>query len=195
MTDGMADTVSNEVSHTIVEKAVTDDPSVEEPVTGTYKISGKVWLDSNRDGKRDEDEKAFTNVKVILVDSNTGKIVKDKVTGLNKEQNVNEQGVYTFSNLHSGKYLVVFFYDTENYTVTKYKADGVIDSKNSDAISMNVTLNGETSKAAVANSIEIQNNDVTNIDMGLIIKAKFDLKLDKTVSKIIVNNSGRSKRV
>lgn len=195
MTDGMADTVSNEVSHTIVEKAVTDDPSVEEPVTGTYKISGKVWLDSNRDGKRDEDEKAFTNVKVILVDSNTGKIVKDKVTGLNKEQNVNEQGVYTFSNLQSGKYLVVFFYDTENYTVTKYKADGVIDSKNSDAISMNVTLNGETSKAAVANSIEIQNNDVTNIDMGLIIKAKFDLKLDKTVSKIIVNNSGRSKRV
>lgn len=193
MADGMADTVSNEVSHIIVEKAVTDDPSVEEPVTGTYKISGKVWLDSNRDGKRDEDETSFENIKVMLVDSNTGKIVKDSVTGLNKEQNTNGDGIYTFSNLKPGRYLVVFFYDTENYIVTKYKADGVIDSKNSDAISMNVTLNGKTSKAAVANSIEIQNSDVTNIDMGLITQAKFDLKLDKTVSKIIVNNSNGAK--
>lgn len=184
---------SNEVTHTIVEKTVTEDPSVEEPEDGTYKISGLVWLDSNGNGRRDDDETTFGNVKVMLVDSNTGKIVKDPVTGLNKEQNINEQGIYTFSNLRQGKYLVVFFYDTENYGVTKYKADGVIDTKNSDAISMNVTLNGKTSAAAVANSIEIQNNDITNIDMGLIRKAKFDLKLDKTVSKIIVNNTSGAK--
>lgn len=184
---------SNEVSHTIVEKAVTNDPSVEEPVTGTYKISGKVWLDKNGDGKRDDEEQSFEGIKVMLVDATTGKIVKDQVTGINKEQNTNESGIYTFSNLQPGKYLAVFYYDTENYTVTKYKASGVMDNKNSDAIAMNVTLNGKTSMAAVANSIEIQNSDVTNIDVGLILKAKFDLKLDKTVSKIIVNNSNKVK--
>ncbi len=184
---------SNEVSHTIVEKAVTDDPSVEEPVIGTYKISGKVWLDSNRDGKRDDDEQAFRDIKVMLVDSTTGTIVKDQITGKNKEQNTNEQGIYTFSNLKPGKYLVIFIYDTENYTVTKYKQEGVIDSRNSDVVTMNVTLNGKTSKAAVANSIEIQNSDAMNIDMGLILNQKFDLKLDKTVSKIIVNNVSGAK--
>lgn len=184
---------SNEVSHTIVEKSVTDDPSVEEPVTGTYKISGLAWLDSNRDGKRDENEPTLGDIPVLLVDSTTGKIVKDPVTGLNKEQITNENGIYTFANLLPGKYLVVFFYDTENYGVTKYKVDGVIDSKNSDVIGMNVTLKGNTCMAGVANSINIENSDVTNIDIGLIIKAKFDLKLNKTVSKIIVNNTNGAK--
>ena len=112
---------------------------------------------------------------------------------MNKEQNTTEQGIYTFSNLQPGKYLAVFYYDTENYTVTKYKAEGVMDNKNSDAIAMKVTLNGETTMAAVANSIEIQNSDVTNIDVGLILKSKFDLKLDKSISKIVVNNSKEAK--
>lgn len=186
-------TGSNEVSHTIIEKAITNDPSVEEPVTGSYKISGRVWLDSNKDGKRDDEEQSLEGIKVMLVDATTGKIVKDQVTGLNKEQNTTQNGIYTFSNLQPGKYLAVFYYDTENYTVTKYKADGVMDNKNSDAIAMNVTLNGKTTMAAVANSIEIQNSDVTNIDVGLMLKAKFDLKLDKAISKIIVNNSNEVK--
>ena len=184
---------SNEVSHTIVEKTEVQDPSVEDKVEGTYKITGLAWLDSNRNGKRDDEEQKLSDIRVILVDSNTGKIVKDPITGISKEQVTNETGVYTFSNVQPGKYLVVFFYDTENYSVTKYKENGVIDSKNSDVVSMKVTLNGTTSTAAVANSINIQNSDVTNIDMGLIKNAKFDLKLDKTVSKIVVNNSKGSK--
>lgn len=192
--DGLsADIASNEVSHTIVEKAITDDPSMDEPEDGTYKISGLVWLDSNGNGRRDEGESTFGDIPVMLVDSTTGKIVKDPVTGINKEQNTNEDGIYTFANLRPGKYLVVFFYDTENYGITKYKVDGVIDSKNSDVISMKVTLKGNTCTAGVANSINIENSDATNIDMGLVVKAKFDLKLNKSVSKIIVNNSKGAK--
>lgn len=186
-------TGSNEVSHTIVEKIESEDPSVEDKLEGTHKITGLAWLDLNRNGKRDDDEQKLSDIRVILVDANTGKIVKDPITEISKDQITNENGIYTFSNVLPGKYLVVFFYDTENYGPTKYKENGVIDSKNSDVVSMKVTINGQTSTAAVANSINVQNKDVTNIDMGLIKNAKFDLKLDKTVSKIIVNNSKGSK--
>lgn len=184
---------SNEVTHTIVEKTVTDDPSVQEPVEGTYKISGLVWFDSNGNGKRDDDESTFADIPVMLVDSTTGQIVKDSITEVSKQQNTNESGIYTFANIQPGKYMVVFFYDTENYGVTKYKQDGVIDTKNSDAVAMEVTLNGNTTTAAVANSIEIRDSNITNIDLGLIKNAQFDLKLDKSVSKIIVNNSKGTK--
>lgn len=184
---------SNEVTHTIVVKEETKDPSTGEVIEGTYKISGVAWLDSNNDGRRDDTESTLGNIEVMLVNAETGKIVKDDVTGANKVQTTNEQGTYTFANLKPGKYLVVFFYDSENYGVTKYKVDGVIDSKNSDVISMKVTLNGETKLAAVANSIQVVNEDITNIDMGLIKAPKFDLKLDKAVSKITVNNSKGTK--
>lgn len=184
---------SNEIKHIIVRKTETNDPSVDEVEDETYKITGLAWLDTNKDGRRDNEENTLENIEVMLVNSETGKIVTDSKTGRNKIQKTNEQGIYTFSNLKPGKYLVVFNYDTENYGVTKYQANGVIDSKNSDAISMKITLNGETKLAAVANSIEITNSDVTNIDMGLIVKSKFDLKLDKTVSKIIVNDANGAK--
>lgn len=159
----------------------------------TYKITGLAWLDSNNNGRRDDEENTLGNIEVMLVNSETGKIVTDSKTGKNKVQTTNEKGAYEFANIKSGKYLVVFLYDTVNYGVTTYKKEGVIDSKNSDVISMKVTLNGETKLAAVANSIQITSDDVTNIDMGLILKPKFDLKLDKAVSKIIVNSSKGTK--
>lgn len=184
---------SNEVSHIIVEKTESVDPSVDQKVEGTYKISGLAWLDANRNGRRDDEETILSDIEVMLVNSETGKIVADHVTGINKVQTTNKNGAYIFENIEPGKYLVVFFYDTQNYGVTKYKADGVIDTKNSDVVSMKVTLNGETRQAAVANSIQIENEDITNIDMGLTLNSKFDLKLEKTVSKITVNNSKGAK--
>lgn len=191
--DNITGMVSEEVTHKIVEKATTDDPSSSEVITGTYKITGTVWLDENSDGKRDDTETTLSNVEVMLINSETGAIVKDISTGVNKTQTTTDNGKYTFANLESGTYLVVFFYDTANYSVTTYQADGVIETKNSDVISMKVTLNGETKSAGVANSIEISNKDVTNIDMGLTKNAQFDLKLDKTVSKITVSNSAQTK--
>lgn len=191
--EDMTNIGSNEVKHRIVEKVETDDPSVEEPVEGTYKITGLAWLDKNANGKRDDDEELLSGIEVILVNSETGEIVKDIVTGAHKIQTTNTKGTYTFANLESGKYLVVFKYDNQNYAITSYKQAGVIDNKNSDVIAMDVTINGEKLKAAVANSIVITSEDITNIDMGLILKPKFDLKLDKSVSKITVNNSNKTK--
>ncbi len=185
---------TNEISHTIVEKLEdTGDSTVTEPIEGTYKITGLAWLDEDKDGRRDETEKLLPNIEVILVNQETGKIVTDPVTGMNKIQKTNQNGVYTFSNLVPGKYIVVFLYDTANYDVTAYRKEGIIEDKNSDVISMGVTIKGETKLAGVANSIEILNNDITNIDMGLVIKQKFDLRLDKTVSKVTVNNSKGTK--
>lgn len=191
--DDMKSIGSNEVTHTIVRKSEVQDPTVEEPIEGTFKISGLAWLDENADGKRDDIEEVLRGIEVVLVNSETGKIVVDKVTGQNKTQTTNEAGMYTFANIEPGKYLVVFLYDTLNYGVTKYKQDGVIEDRNSDVIAMNVTINGQTKLAGVANSIEITTNDITNIDMGLITSPKFDLKLNKTISKITVNNSKGTK--
>lgn len=191
--DDMVSIGSNGVKHTIVPKVETDDPTVTEPIEGTYKISGLAWFDANNNGKRDEDEKPVSGMEVTLVNSETGKIVKDQVTEQNKTQATNEEGIYAFANVQLGKYFVVFLYDNVNYDVTTYKKEGVIDSKNSDAIGMNVTLDGVSLKAGVANSIEITDKSVTNIDIGLIEKLKFDLKLDKSVSKITVSNSAGTK--
>lgn len=192
--EGMKEIVSNDISHLIIPKVKnSNDPSTSEIQPGTYRISGTAWLDENQDGRRDDNEKTLKDIKVMLVNQETGKIVKDKGTNNNKVQTTNESGAYTFENIEQGKYLVVFYYDTANYGVTKYKQDGIIDSKNSDVISMKVTLNGETVLAGVANSIEIKNQDITNIDMGLIESKKFDLKLDKSISKITVNTATGTK--
>ena len=52
---------------------------------------------------------------------------------------------------------------------------------------MLVTLNGKQTYAGVTNTIKITNKDIQNIDIGLYESQKFDLKLDKYITKITVN--------
>ena len=145
-----------------------------------YRVSGTAWLDENRDGKRDTSEKVLANIKVYLLNATNNGLVAETVTS--------QSGGYTFLNVPAGRYIVAFEYDTMSYDITKYQADGVDVSFNSDAINMNITLKGETKKLAATNALVV-NEHTYNVDLGLVDNPKFDMKLDKMVSLVQVSNA------
>ena len=68
-------------------------------VERTYAIGDYVWIDDNRDGVQDEDEKPLEGVKVVLYDGE-GEEIDDTTT--------DENGRYIFDNLKAGEYSVQF---------------------------------------------------------------------------------------
>ena len=182
---------SNSIENTIKAYNSNDDDIIV-PGEETRKITGSVWYDENQNGIKDSDEKMVSDVKVLLLNNSTGDVAKDS----NSEDLITKtdnNGEYAFSNVKQGKYTVIFFYDSANYSATAYKKDGADETKNSDAIDKDVTYEGETKKAGVSEEISLQNENIYNIDLGLIADKKFDLKLEKTISKITLNNNKQSK--
>lgn len=150
-------------------------------VTKTYRISGTAWNDSDRDGMRSTNESLMAGIKVSLVNSESGVIQKSITT--------DSAGSYTFSGVENGNYLIVFDYDTAKYTVTSYKKDGVSASVNSDAIITKVDQDGTSRTAAITDVITVENGSVSGIDLGLVLSDQFDLKLEKQVTKVTVQNA------
>ena len=156
----------------------------------TYSISGLAWLDTNKNGIKDDNENTLKGIEVNLLDKE-GNIVKDKnskelttVTDLT--------GTYKFSNIAKGEYIVAFKYDNTKYTVTKYQVENAKEDENSDAISKQITINSNTALMGVTDTIKLEDEDIKNIDIGLIENAKFDLSLEKYVSRVVVTNSSES---
>lgn len=193
--NGTEEVEANKITHTIIPSGGTNnDPSTGgETQEGTYAISGTAWLDSNNDGKRDEAESTLGGISVMLINAENGQIVKDITTGQNKVQETNENGEYVFANIQPGKYMVIYLYDAGNYGLTAYQKEGVLDTVNSDAIAMKINLQGEITNAAVTNTIELKDSNIRNIDIGLVVSPKFDLKLEKVISKITVTDSNGTK--
>jgi len=160
---------------------------------GTYKISGRIWLDANVDGQREDDEQTIGNVKILLLNKANNSIVKDQTTGAEKTLTTDATGTYLFSNLLPGEYLVAFLYDSANYEITAYQKEGVPSSRNSDGIAMNIGYNGERVRGAVTNTITITNSNARDIDLGLTNAQSFDLKLDKYITKVTRVNSAETK--
>lgn len=188
---GVKEVVSNEITHTLVASAnkPNEDPSTGgNTQEGTNGISGIAWLDTNNDGKRDDEEQRMSGIPVLLLNAENGQIVKDITTGKEKKQETGSNGEYTFANLKPGTYMVVFLYDSGNYGVTRYKQEGVNDDHNSDVVQMNVIYEGTKRIAAVSDKLTLSNQSISNIDIGLIASPKFDLKLDKVVSRITVSD-------
>lgn len=154
----------------------------------TYEISGTAWLDENENGYREDYEETLANIPVMLIDAETGKIALNE----NEDEcvrNTNETGNYVFSEIRPGNYLVIFQYDNIEFNVTEYQKSGIAEENNSDVISRNITLQGREVTVAVTGNIEVSNSNISNIDAGFIRADKFDLKLDKSVNKIIVQDS------
>lgn len=156
----------------------------EEQQTKTYKISGIAWLDLDKDGKRTDKETLLQNIKVSLINMSTGDFAKDS-NGNNITTVTDSQGKYEFNNLTSGSYEVMFEYDTEKYTVTTYKKEGIDEKENSDAILSTVKIYDTNKVVALTDKFELKEN-VENLDLGLIENAKFDLSLDKQITEITV---------
>ena len=153
-----------------------------------YKITGIAWLDENKNGKRDETENLLSGIEVKLFKRENSELVKDIQDGTEKTTKTLADGSYEFTNLEKGNYVIVFCYDAGKYNVTDYQKENISTSYNSDAVSMLVTLNGKQFHAGVTNTINVTNENVRDIDIGLYVANKFDLKIDKYINKITVTN-------
>ena len=134
-----------------------------------YSISGKAWLDSNQDGKKDDNEERLATVKVQL--QKDGSMIKATTTDGN--------GEYEFKELEPGNYNIKFLYDNEKYATTIYKKQDATEEFDSDALE---TTDGN----AITDNINIVDSSISNIDIGLKLRNSFDLKVDKYLSKAIV---------
>lgn len=152
-----------------------------------YSISGVAWLDENKDGKKDENEKLQNNITVSLLNSITGNYEKD-ANGNRIITTTDNEGKYVFNNIPKGNYIVLFEFDTNTYTVTTYQKSQVGKEVNSDAILKAVTIEGQTRTAGITDKFDLTSNK-ENIDIGLIENAVFDLSLNKQITKITVINS------
>ena len=149
-----------------------------------HKITGTAWLDQNLNGKKDSDETRLSNIQILLLNKDGNTIVKDPDTNEEKITTTSDNGTYEFNNLPNGEYLVVFLYDSSNYSLTEYQKNGVDEGFNSDAIDINLTLNGERKIAGITDVITINNDNARDVDIGLYTANKFDLRLDKYISKV-----------
>ena len=159
----------------------TANEATQSNIDKTYKITGTAWIDSNENGTRDEGEELLSGISAKLVDSNSGIIQKSITT--------DSAGSYSFAGIGNGSYLIVFDYDTVKYTVTAYHKDGVASNVNSDAITTKIDQDGKSRNAAITDVITIDNGSVSNVDIGFVLADTFDLKLDKTITKITTQNA------
>ena len=157
-----------------------DTSSYSDNIVQTYRIEGKAWEDTNKDGMRSSNEKLLSGITVRLINSQ-GLIENNTKT--------DSTGNYSFIGIPNGNYAVIFEYDTTKYMVTTYKKDGVSSEVNSDAISTRLEQNGKITFGAITDVITISNSSVLNIDLGLALADKFDLSIDKTITKITTQTS------
>ena len=164
-----------------------DDPNGD-IANGEQIISGLAWFDENANGRKDDGETTLRNITVRLLNVNTNQLVRD-AEGDILEAITNENGMYVMDNIASGQYIAIFTYDTAQYSLTTYKAEGVNETLNSDVRLNELLIEDERETVASTDIIRIDSENVSDINIGLIELQNFDLKLDKYVSRILVQNS------
>ena len=172
-----------------------EDEDPNNPTVDRYKITGTAWIDENRDGKRDNNEQTVSGIEVILLNKGATSIVKDIDSGEEKRVTTGTGGRYEFNNLTPGQYLVLFLYESSQYSLTDYQKENIAIDVNSDVIDINVTLDGVRRIAAITDVITIDDDNVRDIDIGLYAAEKFDLKLDKFVDKLTLTTPTIGTRV
>lgn len=176
-----------EISCNSVTYEVEGKEEIEPDPEMTYNISGVAWLDENKNGLRETTEKLLSGINVFLVDAETGKIATDFL-GNEIIAKTGNSGEYVFTNIKQNKYIVVFEYDAKIYRVTEYQKLGVNEKENSDVVANKITLEGKEKQVAMTETLNLANKDLENIDAGFVQGEKFDIKLDKYISKIIVQD-------
>ncbi|MBQ2938709.1 MAG: hypothetical protein IJE05_07620 [Clostridia bacterium] len=159
---------------------------------GKYSINGTAWIDLNEDGQISDDEEKVSEINVSLFNVDTNSIAKDEKNN-NITAKTDGNGKYEFENVVKGNYLVVFEYDTNNYKLSTYKKTGVSEQYNSDVIDKELKIENDVKKVAVTDILSVNSKDVNNINIGLIQKQKFDLSLNKSVTKVTVKYDNTEK--
>ena len=155
---------------------------------GEQMISGLAWYDENGNGRKDDEETTLQNIRVRLLNVNTNQLVKD-AEGDILEATTNENGMYVLDNIANGQYIAIFEYDTNQYSLTTYKAEGINETENSDVRLNELLIEDTREEVASTDILHIDAENVSDVNIGLIELQNFDLKLDKYVSRILVQNS------
>ena len=148
----------------------------------TYKISGLAWLDENENGEQEGTEKLLNGILVKIKDAQTKEYLKNE-NGDNITVTTNENGLYEFEGLKSGKYVVEFEYDKSVYKLTP-------ETRKDSAANVVTTEDNTVVRTGI---ITITNKDIDGISIGLCLNPIYDLELNKYVSKITVQNGEGTK--
>ena len=154
---------------------------------GNRTITGVAWYDENTDGIMSNNEEKLAGITVRLLNVDTNNFVRT-TQGDILEVTTNENGVYVLDGIGNGRYIAIFDYDSARYTLTRYKAVGVAENQNSDVLMNNLTIDDRTENVASTDIIEINNNNISDINIGLALLQNYDLQLDKYVSRILLQN-------
>lgn len=149
-----------------------------------YTVSGKAWIDSNKDGKRDDNEELVKEMVIKAINTETKEVLTTSAT-------TKEDGSYELT-LPQAKYIIIFMYNNENYYITTYQAKKVSEDVNSDAVSKTLKIDNKDTTVGTTDIIDLSENK-ENIDIGLIFRNKFDLQLEKYVSKMVITNNEGTK--
>ena len=169
----------------------TPTPDNTQNTKAKYSISGVAWIDADENGRRDNDETLKDGVEVLLYDVTNKKFVTDE-TGKVLSKKTDKDGKYSFTNIYVGQYYVVFKYDTDMYVITDYQRADVLNTENNDAVEKYARIFDETRTIGMTDTINL-NSYKNNIDLGLVEKKNFDLKLEQYIQKITVTNSKGTK--
>lgn len=151
-------------------------------------ISGTAWLDENNNGQKDSNEQLLSGINVKLLDTQSKKIVTDS-NGKQITAVTNGEGFYSLNSVPQGEYIVIFEYDTAKYILTAYQKEGVSEQNNSKVISRVIDIENEQKTVGSTEIIKIENSNIGNVNIGLQEAKIFDLKLEKFVSRVVVQNS------
>lgn len=161
---------------------------IEESSKGKYTIKGKVWLDLNKNGKNDTEEKKLKDINIRLYKSSNGSSVVYSASNLINKVKTDSEGNYEFKDLEDGYYLVMVEYDSENYGLTEYKSSYAGESSNSDFINKTTTIDGVKKTVAISDIIQINSNNISSIDLGLIQNEESDIEIKKSISSITIED-------
>lgn len=179
--------VTKQIDYIIKSENVPDEPDKpvdpgkpDTPTDKTYSISGTAWLDENEDGIKDEKEKLLKGILVKIKQIN-----KDNVAEYLKDEDGKEitaitdnDGKYEFKNLKAGKYIIEFEYNTKTYKLTPVV--------NKDSVPSAPTTNEGTT--VTTDTLNLVSENIENINIGLVLNAKFDLELNKYITRVVVQN-------
>lgn len=158
-----------------------DKPTPETPKEEPkHTISGIVWVDKNENNLLDKDE-AVKDVIVKVIDlNNQNTFLKDE-TGKDIEIRTNENGEYSIKNIPQGKYDVIFKYDTNIYEL------------GNNSLIKDYIIEATKEKVAITNNINLIADAL--VDVQLLELKEFNLKIDKYITKVIVQTQKETKTI
>ena len=150
-------------------------------------ISGVAWLDENENGERDNDEEMLNGItaKLLNVENNE---YQTNSKGEIIQAVTNENGMYTLE-APKGKYVIIFEFDDRKYELTAYQKEGVSADKSSKVFSKEMKIDGTTKTVATTEVVTIADENISFMNIGLKERTIYDMKLEKTISRVIVQNS------